>query len=248
MNLGRNSGFWDDWYRYSFQSQECDDEVKGEGNSVNYKHRMHDPRIGRFFAVDPLIVQYPHYSSYSFSGNKVIHAVELEGLEEFVAIKKGNKYILHWDVTARERGEAGTIQILDGTTIIENTRKLLPHELTNPFIKKRINYAVEVVKNQDGSYKVSGEGIYHSEGGTAIDRSKAKTSLNSVFEVVVDVTDLGATKIKPPSPPSLAAPPSGPTTSNIQFDVWTDNISNPTVASTTLNTYAAYLKANPGAS
>ncbi|MBL4705721.1 MAG: hypothetical protein JKY54_14445 [Flavobacteriales bacterium] len=42
-------------YRYGFQGQgqgqEKDDEVKGEGNSVNYKYGMHDPRLGRFFAV-----------------------------------------------------------------------------------------------------------------------------------------------------------------------------------------------------
>ncbi len=69
-------------YRYGFQGQEMDNEIKGEGNSLNYKYRMHDPRVGRFFAVDPLAPKYPHYSPYSFSGNKVIHAAELEGLEE----------------------------------------------------------------------------------------------------------------------------------------------------------------------
>lgn len=69
-------------YSYGFQGQERDDEVKGEGNSINFKYRMHDPRVGRFFAVDPLTAKYPHYTPYSFSGNKVIHAVELEGLEE----------------------------------------------------------------------------------------------------------------------------------------------------------------------
>lgn len=68
-------------YRYSFQGQEKDDEVKGEGNSINYKYRMHDPRIGRFFAVDPLSGDYPYYSPYAFSGNRVLDAVELEGLE-----------------------------------------------------------------------------------------------------------------------------------------------------------------------
>lgn len=68
-------------YRYNFQGQETDDEVKGKGNSVNYKYRMHDPRLGRFFAVDPLTPKYPHYSPYSFSGNEVISKVELEGLE-----------------------------------------------------------------------------------------------------------------------------------------------------------------------
>jgi RHS repeat-associated protein len=69
-------------YRYGFQGQEKDDELKGEGNSLNYTYRMHDPRVGRFFAIDPLTKSYPHYTPYSFSGNKVIAYVELEGLEE----------------------------------------------------------------------------------------------------------------------------------------------------------------------
>jgi len=68
-------------YRYGYQGQEKDDEGKGEGNSINYTFRMHDPRIGRFFARDPLSAKYPFYSPYQFSGNRVIDAVELEGLE-----------------------------------------------------------------------------------------------------------------------------------------------------------------------
>ncbi|RED45628.1 RHS repeat-associated protein [Seonamhaeicola aphaedonensis] len=70
-----------DSYRYGFQGQEKDDEVKGEGNSLNYKYRMHDPRVGRFFAVDPLASIYPWNSPYSFSENRVIDGTELEGLE-----------------------------------------------------------------------------------------------------------------------------------------------------------------------
>jgi RHS repeat-associated protein len=76
---GRNMNSGD--YRYGFQGQEMDDEVKGEGNSVNYKYRMHDSRVGRFFAVDPLAPEYPHNSPYAFSENRVIDGVELEGLE-----------------------------------------------------------------------------------------------------------------------------------------------------------------------
>src|SRR5690606_35641822 len=76
---GRNGSAAD--YRYSFQGQEKDDEIKGDGNSLNYKYRMHDPRIGRFFAVDPLARKYPYWSPYAFSGNRVIDARELEGLE-----------------------------------------------------------------------------------------------------------------------------------------------------------------------
>ncbi len=70
-----------DKYRYGFQGQEMDDEIKGEGNSLNYTFRMHDPRVGRFFAPDPLEPKSPWYTPYQFSGNRPIDKVELEGLE-----------------------------------------------------------------------------------------------------------------------------------------------------------------------
>ena len=70
-----------DSYRFGFQGQEMDNEIKGTGNSINFKYRMHDPRIGRFFAVDPLAKKYPYNSPYAFSENRLIDGVELEGLE-----------------------------------------------------------------------------------------------------------------------------------------------------------------------
>ncbi len=69
--------------KWGFQGQEKDDEIKGEGNSVNYTYRMHDPRLGRFFAVDPLSPEYPYNSPYAFSENRLIDGIELEGLERF---------------------------------------------------------------------------------------------------------------------------------------------------------------------
>jgi photosystem II stability/assembly factor-like uncharacterized protein len=75
-------------YRYGFQNQEEDDELKGDGNSMNYTFRMHDPRLGRFFAIDPLSAKYPHYSPYQFSGNRLVDCVELEGLEPASAADK----------------------------------------------------------------------------------------------------------------------------------------------------------------
>ena len=95
--LARNGQATDNNYRYGFQGQEEDNEVKGDGsdkrngNSVNYKYRMHDPRLGRFFAIDPLSAKYPYNSPYAFSENRVIDGVELEGLEvESVHNNKGN--------------------------------------------------------------------------------------------------------------------------------------------------------------
>ncbi len=68
-------------YRYGFQGQEKDDEIKGEGNSLNYEYRMHDPRVGRFFAVDPLFKEYPELTPYQYASNSTIALKEIEGLE-----------------------------------------------------------------------------------------------------------------------------------------------------------------------
>ncbi|MDR6764545.1 RHS repeat-associated protein [Flavobacterium sp. 2755] len=78
---GRNGTSTPDGYRYGFQGQENDNELKGDGNSLNYTFRMHDPRIGRFFAVDPLEADFSWNSTYAFSANRVIDGVEFEGLE-----------------------------------------------------------------------------------------------------------------------------------------------------------------------
>jgi RHS repeat-associated protein len=48
---------------YGFQGQEKDDELKGEGNSLNYTFRMHDPRVGRFLSLDSLFKEYPWNSA-----------------------------------------------------------------------------------------------------------------------------------------------------------------------------------------
>lgn len=67
-----------DDYRKGFQGQELDNELKGKGNSMNYAFRMHDPRVGRFFAVDSLAFKYPWNSNYAFSENVVIYGVDLQ--------------------------------------------------------------------------------------------------------------------------------------------------------------------------
>ncbi len=86
LQPGRHANTSD--YRYGFQGQEMDNEIKSEGNSLNYTFRMHDPRVGRFYAVDPLTKKYPDYSPYSFGGNKVIAYTELEGEEEVSYVEK----------------------------------------------------------------------------------------------------------------------------------------------------------------
>jgi RHS repeat-associated protein len=80
-------------YRYGFNGMEKDDELKGEGNSMNYTFRMHDPRVGRFFSSDPLIKDYPMLTPYQFASNTPISADDLEGLEARVRIKKNTYFV-----------------------------------------------------------------------------------------------------------------------------------------------------------
>lgn len=79
-------------YSFGFQGQLKTDEISGAGNHIDFKYRGYNPRIGRFWSLDPLAAQYPHNSPYAFSENRVIDGIELEGLEYVTAnvyIQKG---------------------------------------------------------------------------------------------------------------------------------------------------------------
>ncbi|WP_336960128.1 DUF6443 domain-containing protein [Chryseobacterium contaminans] len=64
-------------YTYGFQAQERQKETGWS----SFKWRNSIPELGRFFNVDPLAEQYHQWSTYAFSGNRVVDARELEGLE-----------------------------------------------------------------------------------------------------------------------------------------------------------------------
>jgi RHS repeat-associated protein len=68
-------------YRYGFNGQENDNEIKGTGNQQDYGMRIYDPRLGRFLSVDPIAKDYPWYTPYQFAGNMPIRYIDLDGLE-----------------------------------------------------------------------------------------------------------------------------------------------------------------------
>jgi RHS repeat-associated protein len=70
-----------DGYRFGYNGQEKDNEVAGEGNEIEFKYRLYDPRIGKFKSADPLHKSYPWNSDYAFAENRVIDGIDLEGLE-----------------------------------------------------------------------------------------------------------------------------------------------------------------------
>ena len=74
-------------YRYGFNGKEYENEVQAAGNLLDYGNRLYDPLSGRFWSVDPLTHSYPHYTPYQYAGNNPIRNIDLDGMEEFDAVK-----------------------------------------------------------------------------------------------------------------------------------------------------------------
>ncbi|OEK09132.1 hypothetical protein A8C32_10380 [Flavivirga aquatica] len=68
-------------YRYGFQGQEKDDEVKGEGNSYDYGARFHDPRVGRWLSLDAVSKSYQ--GNYNFASNSPIMLIDKGGDDDY---------------------------------------------------------------------------------------------------------------------------------------------------------------------
>lgn len=66
-------------YRYGVNGKEKDDEVKGNGNSLDFGARIHDPRLGRWLSGDPAQQKYPSISTYDFATNSPIYFVDQNG-------------------------------------------------------------------------------------------------------------------------------------------------------------------------
>lgn len=75
--------FSSDNYRYGFNGKENDNEVKGEGNSVDFGERIYDPRIGRWLSVDKMASYYPDWTPYRFGFNNPNYWSDNEGNIEF---------------------------------------------------------------------------------------------------------------------------------------------------------------------
>jgi len=72
-------------YRYGFNGKEEDSEW-GSQMIQDYGFRIYNPTIGKFLSMDPLTNSYPWYTPYQFAGNKVIQAIDLDGLEEYTLV------------------------------------------------------------------------------------------------------------------------------------------------------------------
>jgi RHS repeat-associated protein len=79
-------------YRFGFNGMLRDDEVKdlggytvppneGIGNSYDFGARMYDPRVARFFSLDPMKDKFSWQSSYVFAANNPVKFIDKDGKE-----------------------------------------------------------------------------------------------------------------------------------------------------------------------
>jgi RHS repeat-associated protein len=68
-----------DGYRYGFNGMEKDNEVEGEGDSYTTEFRQYDPRLGRWWSVDPLVQDYPWSSPYVGLDNNPLRVIDPTG-------------------------------------------------------------------------------------------------------------------------------------------------------------------------
>jgi RHS repeat-associated protein len=79
-------------YRYGFNGKENDNEVKGQGNQVDFGDRIYDSRLGRWLSIDKHAFKYPAFSPYSSFDNNPIYKIDIKGNDGIgVVVQNANK-------------------------------------------------------------------------------------------------------------------------------------------------------------
>jgi len=70
-------------YRFGYNGEEKDDEIKGVGNSLDFGNRINDVRLGRWLSVDPLAENYVSNSTYSSMSNNPVNRIDPSGMGDY---------------------------------------------------------------------------------------------------------------------------------------------------------------------
>ena len=86
---------------FGFNGKEKDDEIKGNGNSLDFGARIYDPRVGRWLACDPLASKYPSLSPYQFCANNPIIFIDNDG-KLIIALNEDAKQVITNSLTPED--------------------------------------------------------------------------------------------------------------------------------------------------
>jgi len=134
-------------YRFGFQNQEKDDEIKGEGNHYTAEYWEMDPRIGRRWNIDPVVKE--HESPYTCFANNPIGFTDPNGADTL-------------DINKNEDGKwiVSNTQIVEGNDVfrVKNGDETKTYTFSEGEYGKRINYLRLDDKNSEtfGVFQLSG--------------------------------------------------------------------------------------------
>lgn len=118
-------------YRFGFNGKQNDNDLKGEGNLIDYGARFYDARIGRWMSVEPKSIKYPELSPYTYVANSPIKFIDYDGRDfgveviDNTIIIKMNVYTINEKTTteaqkaADELNQTNATVEIDGVTLIE---------------------------------------------------------------------------------------------------------------------------------
>jgi len=251
-------------YRFGFNGQEVDDEVKGEGNSLAFTYRVYDPRLGKFLSVDPLAPSYSWNSPYAFAENDVIRAIDLEGLEKWIVTyyygKDGEKTRVKIRRSTDVKGEVRENNILANGVKITDQNVIIYHVLETGGSYAKNSFASDLT---DAEYLYLDAGKTKiTELGSSPNASGGSTGVNGFAggDTFKDGALRTTEYIFPPKPapipkkPVVTAPietpkPIEPVVTTLELDIkflsGTGDFASTTQANSILQPIAQQLLANP---
>lgn len=146
-------------YNYKYQGQERQDEFGLGWDS--FKWRNYDVAIGRFFNIDPLAEKYVDWAPYVFSGNRVIDARELEGLEPYL-VSPG---VYEWRVNVQTGGKFDSDFVSNHLQEVSGILSQNENLTVNIVLDNTATYTIDMSGGDMGKVEyVEGEGFVFSGG------------------------------------------------------------------------------------
>ncbi len=170
-----------------YQGQEWTEDL---GLNVHeFKFRISDPAIGRFWQVDPLAEKFAHNGVYNFSENRVIDGIELEGLErlDFRYTLDDNGYAQFSSLTIDFEQDFSANYNLNGrNTSFETISKINGWSENDPVVQKGIDKLRSDNASNGGNFS---DNYYAEFGGFLINNS-----IPSMSSIRNDKNSMGAIK------------------------------------------------------
>jgi RHS repeat-associated protein len=149
-------------FAYGFNGMEKDDDVKGDGNSLDFGARIYDSRLGRWLSVDPLANSFPFESHYNFVSQNPIIYIDIEG---------NSKYVIFIEIDERT-GEETKLRVLKDNKVLEKVRDNQQGEVLN-YAYYDINEVHKTVIDKNGNKTTE---VYEERG-----QLRARTTLPATW-------------------------------------------------------------------